>query len=251
MVINCLAIDDEPAALKLLVSYIKQTPFLNLVGEFDNAIDALREIHRNENLQLVFLDINMPDLSGIELARIIDSSDKKKNLRLIFTTAYDHYALEGFKVDALDYLLKPFSYVDFSKAAARALDYFDLRSNNQNNAIKTVMKAEESQPYIYLKVEHQLVKIDVKDILYIEGLKDYVKVFLQGKEKPLLTLVSLKKLMEKLPSDRFLRLHRSYIVSTDAIRSATRSSVIVGNTTIAVSDQYKDTFSDFLSKWTL
>jgi DNA-binding LytR/AlgR family response regulator len=247
MIINCLAIDDEPAALNLLASYIRQTPFLNLVGEFDNALDALREIHRNEELHLIFLDINMPDLSGIELARIIDSSNKKKNLRVIFTTAYDYYALEGFKVDALDYLLKPFSYVDFSKAAERALDYFNLRSENQKNAVLI----EESQSFIYLKVDHQFVKVNIKDILYIEGLKDYAKIFLLGTEKPLLTLVSLKRLMEKLPTGQFLRLHRSYIIATSAIRSATKTSVMIGGTTITVSEQYKDTFNEFLSKWTL
>ena len=251
MKINCIAIDDEPAALNLMMSYIGQTPFLNLIGQFNNAIDALKEIHQSDNLQLIFLDINMPDLNGMELAHIIGQSDKKKNLRIVFTTAYDHYAIDGFKVEALDYLLKPFNYVDFLKAAGRAYDYFTLISNKHVAVNNIIAQPEEVRPYLYLKVDHQLVKINIDDILYIEGLKDYVKVFLKNSDKPLLTLVSLKRLEEKLPSGLFMRLHRSYIVSMTAIKSATKTSVLVGTTTIYISDQYKEVFNEFLSKFTL
>jgi two-component system response regulator LytT len=251
MNINCIAVDDEPAALELIASYIDQTPYLNLEGCYNNAISALNHIHQNPTLKLVFLDIRMADLSGIELARIIGQSDKKKNLRIIFTTAYDQYALEGFKVDALDYLVKPFNFVDFSKAAEKARDYFFMYENSLQTVSSEIRSVHDQQPYIYLKVEHQLVKIDVDDILYIEGLKDYVKVYLKSTEKPLLTLTSLKRLQEKLPSNLFLRLHRSFIVATAAIKSATKTSVLIGNNTITVSEQFKEDFNNFLNKWVL
>ncbi|GAB3921294.1 LytR/AlgR family response regulator transcription factor [Mucilaginibacter myungsuensis] len=251
MSINCIAVDDEPAALDLISSYIEQTPYLNLIGRYNNAIAALQEVHQSPQLQLIFLDIRMADLSGIELARIISQSDKKKNLRIIFTTAYDQYAIDGFKVDALDYLVKPFNYVDFSKAAEKARDYFFMYENSLQAGSNEFKPILEQRPYIYLKVEHQLVKVDVEDILYIEGLKDYVKVFLRSTDKPLLTLTSLKRLQEKLPVDMFLRLHRSFIVATAAIKSATKTSVQVGTTTIAVSEQFKEDFNAFLNKWVL
>ncbi len=251
MSINCIAVDDEPAALELIVSYIEQTPYLNLLGSFNNAISALKEVHDNPSLNLIFLDIRMADLNGIELARIIGQSDKRKNVRIIFTTAYDQYALEGFKVDALDYLVKPFSYVDFSKAAEKAKDYFFMYENSLQGVSTEARQIQEQRPYVYLKVEHQLVKIDVDDILYIEGLKDYVKVYLRSTEKPLLTLTSLKRLQEKLPAEMFLRLHRSFIVATAAIKSANKTSVQIGETTIPVSEQFKDDFNKFLNKWVL
>ncbi len=251
MSINCIAVDDEPAALELIASYIEQTPYLHLVGSYNNAISALKEVHDNLHLNLIFLDIRMADLSGIELARIIGQSDKKKHVRIIFTTAYDQYALEGFKVDALDYLVKPFSYVDFSRAAEKAKDYFFMYENSLLGAVSETKPVQEQRPYIYLKVEHQLVKIDVDDILYIEGLKDYVKVYLRSTDKPLLTLTSLKRLQEKLPTEMFLRLHRSFIVATAAIKSANKTSVQIGDTTIPVSEQFKDDFNKFLNKWVL
>lgn len=252
MSINCIAVDDEPAALDLIVSYIQRTPFLELMGKFSNAIAALKSIHDKNQLQLIFLDIRMADLNGMELARIVGKSDKKKNLRIIFTTAYDQYALEGFKVDALDYLVKPFSFVDFSHSAAKAKDYFAMYESSLNSSTTEQNAIQEIRPYIYLKVEHQLVKIDVDDILYIEGLKDYVKVYLKSTpDKPILTLTSLKRLQEKLPSTMFLRLHRSFIVATAAIKSANKTSVQIRSRTIPVSEQFKEAFNEFLNKWIL
>ncbi|SEM85737.1 DNA-binding response regulator, LytR/AlgR family [Mucilaginibacter gossypiicola] len=249
MKINCIAVDDEPVALRLVTSYIQQTPFLTLTGTFTNAIEALKAVHDRPEIQLIFLDIRMADLSGVELARVIEQTGKKKSLRIIFTTAYDQYALEGFKVDALDYLLKPFSFVDFSKAATKAYDYFVMlqSSNNALNPVTPTEKAEKS--YIYLKVDYQLVKVNITDILYIEGLKDYVKIFLANQDKPLLTLTSLKNLEEKLPSAAFIRIHRSFIVSKDAVKSITKNSVQIDNTTIHVTEQYKDVFTAFLKDW--
>jgi two-component system response regulator LytT len=249
MTINCIAVDDEPVALRLVASYIEQTPFLNLKGTYGNAVEALKAIHEQPEIQLIFLDIRMADLSGVELARIIEQTGKKKSLRIIFTTAYDQYALEGFKVDALDYLLKPFSFVDFSKGATKAYDYFVMLENSSTNPGISGVNDKPEKNYIYLKVDYQLVKISIADILYIEGLKDYVKLYLKSQEKPLLTLTSLKSLEEKLPASNFLRIHRSFIVSKDAVKSVTKNSVQIYNTSIPVTEQYKEVFSAFLKDW--
>jgi two-component system response regulator LytT len=249
MIINCIAVDDEPVALKLVTSYIEQTPFLNLKGAFNNAIEALRAIHDQPEIQLILLDIRMADLSGVELARIIEQTGKKKSLRIVFTTAYDQYALEGFKVDALDYLLKPFSFVDFSKAATKAYDYFIMLENSTNNINSASLNKEVKKDYIYLKVDYQLVKVNIADILYIEGLKDYVKLYLVNAEKPLLTLTSLKNLEEKLPAVDFIRIHRSFIIAKEAVKSVTKNSVQIDNTIIHVTEQYKDVFAAFLKDW--
>jgi two-component system response regulator LytT len=249
MILNCIAVDDEPIALDLIASYIAQTPFLKLVERCPSAVVALKVIHEYPEVQLIFLDIRMADLSGIELAKIIEQSAGKKNLRIIFTTAYDQYALESYKVAALDYLLKPFNYVDFSRAAAKALDYFAMLQNNRPLSQALPAAAPAEKEYIYLKVEYQLVKVNIRDILYIEGLKDYVKVYLQHQTKPILTLISLKTLEEKLPAARFLRLHRSLIVSLDHVKAVTKNSVQVGETHIPVTEQYKEVFQKFTDKW--
>jgi DNA-binding LytR/AlgR family response regulator len=249
MKINCIAVDDEPVALNLVCSYIEQTPFLNLIGKYTDGIEALKAIHEHPQIQLIFSDIRMTDLSGIQLARIVEQTDKKKSLRIIFTTAYDEYAIDGFKVDALDYLLKPFNFVDFSRAATKAYDYFIMLENTLSQGSSTIPTNLNEKSYLYLKVDYQLVKIDTADILYIEGLKDYVKVFLKSQDKPLLTLSSLKKLEEKLPSSAFLRIHRSYIVSCDAIKSVTKNSVHIGQTMIPVTENYREGFEAFLKNW--
>jgi DNA-binding LytR/AlgR family response regulator len=248
MILNCVAIDDEPVSLNLICSYIEQTPFLNLIGRFSNAVEALKLIH-NSSVQVMFLDIRMADLSGIELSKIIEETFDKNKIRIVFTTAYDQYAIESYKVDALDYLLKPFNFVDFSRAAKKAQNYFDVISNYNSTNDKVAPTADSEKQYLYLKVEYQLVKVDVDDILYIEGLKDYVKFFLASEPKPILTILSLKKLEEKLPANNFMRLHRSFIVALDKVKSVTRNSVQIGQTTIPVTEQYKDVFQHFLNKW--
>lgn len=252
MILNCIAIDDEPIALNHIASYITQTPFLNLVAKCTSAIDALKVIHTEADLQLIFLDIRMADLSGMELARILGASEKRKSVRIIFTTAYDQYALESYKVDALDYLLKPFNFVDFSRAANKAFEYFSTPggvSTDTDIAVPAPGPIELKKEFIYLKVEYQVVKVDLDEILYVEGLKDYVKVYLAGEAKPLLSLSSLKNLEEKLPADRFMRLHRSFIVALNHIKAVTKSSVQIRDSTIYVSEQYKEKFARFLSTW--
>src|ERR1700710_1860872 len=248
MIINCIAVDDEPLALGLVASFIEQTPFLKLIGRFSSAIEALKAIHA-QKIDVVFLDIQMPDLNGIELARVLDNTKANKP-RIIFTTTYNQFALEGYRVDALDYLLKPFNYEEFLHAANKALAYGELVE--KSNAVAATAPAAEERiedEYLFLKVEYQLVRIALNDILYIEGLKDYVKVWLKSAEKPVLSLTSLKSLEEKLPSKRFMRIHRSFIVSLDKINSITRGAVQIGKVNITVGDQYKEAFSQFLSKW--
>jgi len=241
-VLQCIAVDDEPLALGLVCAFIDKTPFLNLVGRYSSAVEALEAV-QNKNIDLIFLDIQMPDLTGIELARIIEKSGNQ-GPRIIFTTAFNQFALDGFRVDALDYLLKPFNYEEFLRAASKGKAYVDLLQRAANGAAP-----EQKEDYLFLKVEYQLVRIAYDDILYIEGLKDYVKVILKSDSKPILSLTSLKALEEKLPSAKFMRVHRSFIVNLDKIGAVTRNTIQIGTVTIPVSDQYKENFSQFLSKW--
>ncbi len=245
MILNCIAVDDEPLALGLVCSFIEQTPFLNLVGKYSSSIAALKDLHL-QKIDLIFLDIQMPDLNGIELARILDHSNSHKP-RVIFTTAYNQFALEGYKVDALDYLLKPFNYEEFSRAANKALAYYEL-VNRPDTKLTAENNTVENE-YLFLKVEYHLVRIALNDIIYIESLKDYVKVWLTTSEKPILSLTSLKALEEKLPPKRFMRIHRSFIVSLDKIKSITRNTVQIDTITIPVGEQYKEPFGKFLSQW--
>jgi DNA-binding LytR/AlgR family response regulator len=242
--LKCIAVDDEPHALNLVCTYIQQTPFLELYGRYSSAVEALKILHE-QAVDLIFLDIQMPDLSGIELARVLDIRERITGPRIIFTTAYDQFALEGYKVDALDYLLKPFSYEEFLRAVSKAQAYAEFAQAKGTIPQKT----ESEEDYLFLKVEYQLVKVNYTDILYIQGLKDYVKVYLQSSNKPLLSLISMKILEEKLPQNRFMRVHRSYIISLEKIKAVTKSNVQIGNESIPVSNQYKDDFSKLIERW--
>lgn len=241
MKLNCIAIDDEPPALDLLCRFIGRTPFLNLTGSFSNAIESLRFINENQ-VDLLFLDIQMPDLSGVELARILSGRNTANTPAIVFTTAFDQFALEGYKLEATDYLLKPFGYEEFVRAANKALKWAQLKQNR----IETTSKEEE---YIFLKVEFQTVKIPCSTILYIEGLKDYAKIHLSTSDKSILSLITLKALEEKLPAGKFMRIHKSFIVSLDQITSITKNSVFIGNTMIPVTEQYREEFTRFIGGW--
>ncbi|GAA3745296.1 LytTR family DNA-binding domain-containing protein [Flavobacterium ginsengisoli] len=239
-VIKCIAVDDEPLALRLVETFIEQTPFLELITTCDNAVDAMGLI-RETKPDLVFLDINMPNLSGMELARLIQ--DQPGPLpKIIFTTAYNHYAIEGYKVNAVDYLLKPFSYEEFLRASSKVLQLSEEANNNFN----TITADDE---FIFLKVEYQWVRISLKDITYIESLKDYVKVHLEDSQKALLSLISLKALEEKLPSSKFMRVHRSFIVSLDKISAISKNSIFIDKIEITVGEQYKEAFKTLVDKW--
>lgn len=246
MILNCVAIDDEPLALELVSKFIEQTSFLKLIGKFSNAIEALGFINQNE-VQLIFMDIQMPDLSGMELARVLDGKKNSDKTRIIFATAYHQFAIEGYKVEALDYLLKPYSYEDFLSAATKGFSYFEKLNQTDSSLQK---KTESSIPdYIFLKVEYQLVKVLLKDISYVEAYKDYVKVHLISKSNPLLSLTSLKSMEELLPADQFMRVHRSFIVALDHIESVSKNVINIGNQSITVGDNYKEAFLEFMSRW--
>lgn len=244
MSLNCIAVDDEPLALGLVCAFIEQTPFLHLAGSFSSGVKALEMIHK-EKIDLIFLDIQMPDLTGIQLARILDRQPGSAGPRVIFTTAFNNFALEGYKVDALDYLLKPFNYEEFLVAANKAMAYAELV---KPAALVAAPKAEEEE-FIFLKVEYQLLRVAIRDIIYIEGLKDYAKVYLENNPKPILTLITLKAMEQKLPARLFMRVHRSYIVALDKVHSVTKNSLNLGQLNITVGDQYKEAFNTYLSKW--
>ena len=246
MTLNCIAVDDEPLALGLVCTFIEKTPFLNLVGRYSSAVEALEGLHAL-SIDLLFLDIQMPDLTGIELARVLEKSPETRPPRIVFTTAFNHFALEGFKVDALDYLLKPFNYEEFLRAANKAKAYFELLHRAETTPV--IATPEPDEDCLFLKVEYQLVRVAFDDILYVEGLKDYAKVHLKSAKHPLLSLTSLKALEEKLPTKRFMRVHRSFIVGLDKITAVTRNNILIGEVNIPVSEQHKEIFNQFLSRW--
>lgn len=233
--IKTVAIDDEPLALQLVSGYIEKTPGLILAGSFDNPLDAM-DFMSHENADLVFVDIQMPDLTGIEFTRSLAG-----NTKVIFTTAYEKYAIEGFKLDVVDYLLKPFSYEEFLKAVGKAQRLIRL----EKGALKEI---DANNEFLFLKSDYKIKRINFNDILYIEGLKDYVKVFTANSPKPVLSLSTMKLLESKLPASRFLRVHRSYIVNLEKIDTIERSRIVFGKTYIPVSEQYKDKFQEFLNK---
>jgi len=235
MKLKAIVIDDEPLALSLVSEYICKTPFFELVGEFDHPLDAI-DFLSSELVDVIFVDIQMPDLTGIEFTRSLEGAHK-----IIFTTAYEKYALEGFKLNAIDYLLKPFSYEEFLKAARKAHKQCELEKDSQ-----PIIKANSE--FLFLKSEYKIRRINFNDILFIEGLKDYIKVHTIENEKPILSLNSMKSLEQKLPEDRFMRVHRSYIVNLDKIDTIERSRIIFGKTYIPVSDMYKEKFQEYLDK---
>ncbi|MEI7829294.1 MAG: LytTR family DNA-binding domain-containing protein [Prolixibacteraceae bacterium] len=234
MKLRTIAIDDEPLALKLVSGYISKTPYLELVGAFDNPLDAI-DFLSNEEAELIFVDIQMPDLSGIEFTRTLEADHK-----IVFTTAFEKYALEGFKLNAIDYLLKPFSYEEFLKAAGKAHKMAELEAS----ALPSV---EANNQFLFLKSEYKIRRINFNDILYIEGLKDYIKVYTSGEDKPVLSLNSIKSLEQKLP-EKFMRVHRSFLVNLDKIETIDRSRIVFGKVYIPVSDQYKAKFQEYLDK---
>ncbi|WP_159468232.1 LytTR family DNA-binding domain-containing protein [Dyadobacter sp. 3J3] len=240
MKINCIAVDDEPLALGLISAFIKQTAFLDFKGHFSNAVQALNAIH-SEDIQLVFLDIQMPELNGMELARVLSHTVSAP--KVIFTTAYNQFAIEGYKVDALDYLLKPFGYDEFLRAANKAKNHFEGLMQNQP------VPESQDEKYLFVKADYKLVRIDFDNILYIESLKDYIKIHLINSTHPVVSLSSLKAIEEKLPASRFMRIHRSFVVAIDKVDSITKSTVQLGATNISVGDQYKDAFKELLLRW--
>jgi two-component system response regulator LytT len=236
--LRCIAVDDEPLALALVCNFIDQTPFLELAGRYSSAIEALKSLHSME-IHLIFMDIQMPDFNGMELAKVLARDRTESTPMIIFTTAYNHFALESYRVDALDYLLKPFNYEEFLHASNKARDYAERLSNTS---------ADLDNDSIFIRVEYKWVKVLLNEILYIEGVKDYVKVYLST-QNSILSLNSLKNMEEKLPARQFMRLNRSCIVSLSRITAVTKTAVQINDIVIPVGDNYKEAFSQFIRNW--
>ena len=232
MILNCAIVDDEPLALELLQSYVEKTTFLRLAGKYSSAVQAMNEIPAHEEIHILFLDIQMPELNGLEFSHMVNPET-----RIIFTTAFGQYALDSYKVNALDYLLKPISYVDFLQAANKAVQWFEL-----------LQQPKEEIQSIFVKSEYKLVQIELSKILYIEGLKDYLKIYEEDSPKPILSLMSMKAMEELLPASRFMRVHRSYIVQKNKIRIIDRGRIVFGKNYIPISDSYKLAFQEFLDQ---
>lgn len=235
MIISCAIIDDEPLAAGLLESYAKKTPYLSLKGTYNSAIMAMKDLRENP-VQLLFLDIQMPELSGIELAKILP-----KDTKVIFTTAFSQYAVEGYKVNALDYLLKPISYDDFLKSTDKALEWFSVSMRQE------VYKRDR---FMLVKSDYKLQRVALDDILYIEGLKDYVRFYLKNGEK-VMSLMSMKKLDDYLPKPEFLRTHRSFIVHMTEAPLIDRFRIVFDGVYIPISENYKEEVQQYFDQHTL
>ena len=236
MNIKCAIIDDEPLAVELLVSYVKKIPFMELNGKYSNAVDAMKGIAENP-VDIVFLDIQMPELNGLELSRMLPETT-----RVVFTTAFEQYALDGYRINALDYLMKPISYAEFLEACNKALQWYKMVRQVEEP------KAAEATS-IFVKSEYKLLQIDLDDIRYIEGLKDYVKIYTEQSQHPILSLMNMKAIEQMLPSSRFIRVHRSFIVQKSKIREIDRNRIVYDKDLyIPIGDSYKQAFLDFLGQ---
>lgn len=235
--IRCIAIDDEPLALQQLAAYIKKTPFLELVAQCQSALEA-RQFLEQDTVDAIFCDINMPDLNGMDFVKSLQVPPM-----IVFTTAYSEYAVEGFKVNAVDYLLKPFGMQDFQRAANR------LKERVQGSRVQEVQGSPltaESDDVIFLKTDYRVVKVSISDIRYIEAMSEYLKIFIDGEAKPIVTLLSMKKMEERLPQN-FMRIHRSYIVNLTKIQEVNKNRIIMdAETYLPVGDMYKDAFQRFI-----
>ncbi len=230
--IRCLAIDDEPLALRQLVAYIGKVPYLELAAQCQSALQA-RDFLRQEPVDAVFCDINMPDMDGMDFIKSLPSPPL-----VVFTTAYAEYAVEGFRVNAVDYLLKPFGLQDFQRAAERLRERLKIDTTASENS-----PADDS---LFLKTDHRIVKVSIGDIRYVEAMSEYLKVYLEGEPKPIVTLLPLKKMEERLPAG-FMRIHRSYIVNLDKIREVGKSRIIMDRDTfLPIGDLYREAFRQYL-----
>lgn len=231
--IRCLAIDDEPLALQQLTAYIKKIPFLELVDSCQSAHDAMLIMDR-EVIDAIFVDINMPDLNGMDFVKSLAMPPL-----IVFTTAYSEYAVEGFKVDAVDYLLKPFGLTDFQRAANKVKARYDQQN--------TAMISPVEDDTLFLKTDYKVIRIEVKDIRYVQSMSEYLKIFLEGRAKPVIVLLSMKKMEERLPSSQFMRIHRGYIINLSKIQEVNKNRVIMDEETyLPIGDNYKEVFMGYL-----
>lgn len=237
--ISCIVVDDEPLAVRLMESYVAKTPFLSLKGSFTSGTAAYSFL-QEQQIDLLFCDIQMPNLSGMELSKMLPD-----RTRIIFTTAFCEYAVEGFRVRALDYLLKPISYDDFLSAAIKAKEYFKLIEESVSSAGSVTEQRKIKS--IFVKTEYRLQQIDLDKITYIEGLKDYVKIHLNDGTAPVLSLMRLKTLEEMLPKEDFVRIHKSFIIRMERIEAIERNHIIIGSDRIPIGETYQDSLYATLS----
>ena len=242
--IRCLVVDDKPLALDILTDYIKKVDFLEFVASTTSALEALKIVEQ-ESINLLFLDIQMPELTGIQVMKILGT-----RCRVILTTAYTEYALEGYEHNVIDYLLKPIAFDRFYKAALKAKQVFKLQQSI-NTAPSAVATAEEkplelghTRDIIFVKTEYKIVKLRLDDILYVEGLQNYVSIY--TKTERILSLKNIKKMEELLPAKQFVRVHKSYIISLDKIDSIERNRIFIGEAVIPVGETYKDNFMNMI-----
>ena len=240
--IRCLAIDDEPLALKQLVAYIGKVPFLELAAQCQSALEA-RQFLEQDTVDAIFCDINMPDLNGMDFVKSLTVAPL-----VVFTTAYAEYAVEGFRVNAVDYLLKPFGMQDFQRAALRLKERLgESGATLQENPAGAVTTTNtQNDDTLFLKTEYRIVKVSISDIRYVEAMSEYLKVYLASESKPIVTLLSMKKMEERLP-DYFMRIHRSYIINLTKIQEVNKNRVIMDSETyLPVGDMYKEAFQAYL-----
>ena len=230
--IRCLAIDDEPLALQQIAAYINKVPYLELAAQCQSALEA-RQFLSDDRVDAIFCDINMPDLNGMDFVKSLTAPPL-----VVFTTAYSEYAIEGFKVNAVDYLLKPFGMQEFMRAANRLQERLSIPAS----------APAETDDTLFLKTDYRIVKVNIPDIRYVEAMSEYLKVWIEGEAKPIITLLSMKKMEERLP-DNFMRVHRSYIINLDKIQEVNKNRVIMdADTYLPIGDLYKEAFQAYLNK---
>lgn len=233
--IRCIAIDDEPLALQQLASYVKKVSYLELAGTCQSAIEA-RKLLEKEQIDAIFIDINMPDLNGLDFVRSLDNPPL-----VVFTTAYSEYAVDGFKANAIDYLLKPFDLSEFKRAAEKVKTQFELLNASQ------VSQVDEDDA-MFLKSEYKVVRVNIKDIRYIEAMSEYLRIYTTTLARPVIVLLSMKKMEERLPAAQFMRIHRSYIINLKKIREVSKNHVTIdADTSLPIGDIYKETFNAYIA----
>ena len=243
MPLTCIIVDDEPLAVKLMESFVAKTPDLKLLGSFTDSVEAINAV-KEQKPNLLFLDIQMPDLNGMELAHMIPAET-----RVVFTTAFKEYAFESYEVSALDFLLKPIRYNKFMVAVEKAKEWF---AKSESPVSQHPSPITNHPSAIFVRVDGELRNITISDIIYVNGMKDYVMFYLDGESKPLITHLTMKAVEEMLPPEKFLRVHRSYIIAVDKIRKVDRNDCIyIGNEIIHVPDGYQDAFHKFLGTRTI
>lgn len=243
MKLNTIAIDDEPLALEFLTNFCLKTPQVNLVDAFDNAVEALQRLqHEKQTIHLIFLDISMPDLDGMNMAGLIRRDISSPWPRIVFVSAHKEYAIQSFEVDALHYITKPYSYGDFMKVINKAIDYVKMVESFSK------ISKKETENFMIVRVEHRILKVFYRDIIYVESFKDYVKFHMQHDSETFMCIDSLKHLEATLPNN-FMRIHRSHIVNLDKVTALNRNSIFFGKLELPVSEQYRESYSTFMSGW--